>query len=579
MSLTEIVYSISSDFTSLSGTTIDLRIIERSIKTDIPTTDLSHSTISGNETVKFYFNSALSAGEQTQLDAIVAAYAYVVPPIQSESVVYDAYVSDDIYETADYMSIKDALDDGKKCIFIKAGIYNEVDDLNIPTGCQLIGERAGGVIIDFGGQEFSVKIDPNAGVVASNGVISISDGSKIVTGVGTTFLTNAGGFIKIAEGVYNIASVDSDTQVTLVEDYHGANITGHPYISQNMHENVVFKNLVIRNSASFGIFARGVKNFILESVSIESCLHNILISESFNLSVLRMFSTHSTNSGLKMYQCTDGYFKDSYFSDNSSCGAELTGPSTACISFSSCVFGNNSDMGLKFGYNGCRFMSVKQCKFRNNKNEGIYVLAGDAGAGNESYDNVISECGICYNGGNGVTCESIKTMILDSVITNNGGRGVRLSGAKNSTVSQCLVDTNGSYGVEVVDLSNDCLISGNSALVNAKSGIYINNIHCTNITSNVINHNTENGIEIIGTSSMRFIINGNTAMGNTLSGLYVEDAKALMVTSNLLCSNTRYGIEGIGTLPSYEISLNLFKANTLGTTNSLTTGTGNLIVA
>lgn len=68
------------------------------------------------------------------------------------------------------------------------------------------------------------------------GSVAVTHGSPIVTGAGTAWLLNAQpGNSFVAKGipsVYDIASVDSDTQITLTAPWRGADLAGAQYAIQ-----------------------------------------------------------------------------------------------------------------------------------------------------------------------------------------------------------------------------------------------------------------------------------------------------------------------------------------------------------
>ena len=82
----------------------------------------------------------------------------------------------------------------------------------------------------------------------SAGTISVTQGSALVTGVGTSFTTvaNAQSFINIGGSNISIpiASVQTTTQLTLTSPYMGANISGTSYsISTNVYSVVGFQEV------------------------------------------------------------------------------------------------------------------------------------------------------------------------------------------------------------------------------------------------------------------------------------------------------------------------------------------------
>jgi hypothetical protein len=88
-----------------------------------------------------------------------------------------------------------------------------------------------GTTIDQMVEESSVYGDKPANY--TTGTVSVTNGSAVVTGAGTAWLANVGPGDKIRIGTsrkwYTIASVDSDTQITLSTAYTGATAAGQSY--------------------------------------------------------------------------------------------------------------------------------------------------------------------------------------------------------------------------------------------------------------------------------------------------------------------------------------------------------------
>lgn len=68
------------------------------------------------------------------------------------------------------------------------------------------------------------------------GTVAVTNGSAVITGTGTEWLANVNagdGFAVVGDGVvYDVASVDSDTQITLSTVYAGATASGKRYAIQ-----------------------------------------------------------------------------------------------------------------------------------------------------------------------------------------------------------------------------------------------------------------------------------------------------------------------------------------------------------
>lgn len=106
------------------------------------------------------------------------------------------------------------------------------DGLSYPTSCAEIA----GLLFIGGGYIWggSLKAAPY-----TTGTISVTQGSKTVTGSGTTWntLVDAGMLMQIGNGrVYVIESIDSTTQVTLRDAYEGSTAAGQAYSFHNIYK-------------------------------------------------------------------------------------------------------------------------------------------------------------------------------------------------------------------------------------------------------------------------------------------------------------------------------------------------------
>lgn len=72
----------------------------------------------------------------------------------------------------------------------------------------------------------------------SAGTVSVSNGSKTVTGVGTSWEANVGPgmLLKVSGRVYPVASVNSDTSLTLRDEYEGSTASGVSYVLTPIYE-------------------------------------------------------------------------------------------------------------------------------------------------------------------------------------------------------------------------------------------------------------------------------------------------------------------------------------------------------
>jgi len=155
----------------------------------------------------------------------------------------------DIQKAIDYVS---SLGGGK--IVIKAGVYNLNSSIYLKSNISLVGENAASTIL-----RFNVSSPyPGYGVKAigdnspySTGTVSVNYNSKTVTGSGTAFLSNvsSGDYIRLNGVWYEIASVDSDTQLTLKNKYLDFSLSGASYVCASFIEDVLVQDLTIEGTA------------------------------------------------------------------------------------------------------------------------------------------------------------------------------------------------------------------------------------------------------------------------------------------------------------------------------------------
>ena len=185
--------------------------------------------------VSFVFASVLSSPTETDvLDAIVAAH---VPRVYNSSEYFDAVV--DSKFKGDYLLPSQAFAAGHTSVYVRDGTYHETEDIMMPNGGQLVGESQGNVRILFVTGK-SCVIDGSNKIEISGGTVSVAVGSTALTGSSTEFTAIGDGDVIQIGGAdqpwLSIASVNSDTSLTLAEAYAGAEpAIGAAYVAHNIH--------------------------------------------------------------------------------------------------------------------------------------------------------------------------------------------------------------------------------------------------------------------------------------------------------------------------------------------------------
>lgn len=190
---------------------------------------------------------------------------------------YDAFVSAD--GKADYLLPSAAFAAGKVRIFVQPGIYNESKDIVIPEGGSMTGANRGTTIIDFGSNSASVVVDSSYGTVQNTGTVSIATGASTLYGTSTSFtsLSGSNAFVFLNSRAYAIASVTSDTELTLARVYNGSPLADVPYKALNLVSHTQIRDFTIRNSSSNGVHLRGARQCKVYNVGIENCNVNVLL--------------------------------------------------------------------------------------------------------------------------------------------------------------------------------------------------------------------------------------------------------------------------------------------------------------
>lgn len=119
------------------------------------------------------------------------------------------------------------------CALNGTTVYNlNGDGLTRAVSCAEIG----GLLFIGGGYIYGGSLKS---VPYSTGTISVTNGSATVTGSGTSWSTNVDAGMLLQRGnerVYVVKSVESDTSLTLTENYEGSNGSGATYTAHNIYE-------------------------------------------------------------------------------------------------------------------------------------------------------------------------------------------------------------------------------------------------------------------------------------------------------------------------------------------------------
>jgi hypothetical protein len=549
---TSYTYNITTDFTN--ATQINLTQLQKEIDVSI---SIKSSYINQyNDNIIIFFQSSLDGTQKTSLDVLVSTYTYIEHKHESLSIANQVVVSNDPNNPGDYTSISAAFNSGESSVLVRNGIYVESSDINIPNGGQLKGELPGKTYIILYGP-YSVKIDGSGGILEVTGTLSISNNTKVVTGVGTTF-TNllSGYYILLGTNFYQIDTVDSDIQVTLKDIYVGITITGINVKAQPMYTGCAIENIIISSSTTVGIYCRAMRHGCIKSVAITNCAQTCTINNCSDLSITQIICTLSGGVGMKIIDCVSISSSIVNIFNSIGNGIEISGLN---LIFESCAFENNNGVGFHILDNS-QFVNLTDCVIKNNNNTGLL------GEVNTSFISV-SNSEFSNNNGKGISLIGYNNSISNNFVTLNKSNAITV-GLDNNIHGNSIKNNIGD-GI-VAPVGSDYTLIVNNDL-NNNTGIGINLLCFKSITSNnVIQNSGGDGIYL---NSINNIINNNIISGSGGNGLYIDSGSSgSVITGNIIETSDGNGLEIITGINKCIISSNNLEDNT--GTNYIDGGTG-----
>lgn len=551
---TSYVYTLSGDFTNASQ--IESSLLQQIITTDVTVNvDPDYINVDGDN-VTVGFPSSLTAGQKTGLDNIISAYIYVAIPNATTSPAYQTLVSNDAHYPGDYTSIAAAFTDGAISVFVKNGVYVETSNIIIPNGGQLNGELPGKTIVVLAGA-VSIKIDGSGGVKENTGTISVTHNTTTVTGVGTTFTNlSAGNFILLGTNYYDILTIDSDTQITLLDTYQGRTISSATYTAQAMDTGSVISNLIVTGSTSVGVYIRALRHGNLRSVAITKCTKCVEIVDSGDLSINEVIPTFSGGIGFYATNCVSLSLHTVNVFNCVSHGFDLDGKNLVA---ESCASENNKGNGISLGSNAI-FTNINDCVIKHNNGIGIKMETS-------AMCNTVSNTEISNNNGIGLDIQSANNNVTACFIINNNGIGV-ICGIENIIEGNTIIDNSGD-GIKLPSGSDSCTICDNSLKNN--TGIGVNILSEKSGVND--NHIKTSGGDGIFASGIKNKISGNTVIGGSGKGIHISSGgDNCIITGNIVDTNIGNGFLSATGVINSIVTSNNFGGNT--GTNYVNSGTG-----
>ena len=344
-----------------------------------------------------------------------------------------------VYPGDDVQAAVNSLTTGGR-IYFTAGTYTFTDDLVIPSNVVLEGCVFLTVYLVFIGN-YGIKI---IGTDAySAGTIDATPGSTTITGHGTQWLANVTDGHTMCLGSlspFTIASVDSDTQITLDTPYAGKPLASENYWVAITKDNVILKNLVIMGSDGIGIEARYTTILYAEKVYVYTCGTNGWDLRHCSVPELQLaFAAFNGGYGFYIEDCDYASFYLGAVSNTLS-GINIVDTNNAI--FPTGVIMNNGGDGITM--NACHYNAFYgSVEFSYNTGEGIYL--------NFSHYNIFSAM-VFGNGGVGFLLVDSDGNIFDtSQCSDNQSDGMRLESSSHNHIADCIISGNNGWGINIID--------------------------------------------------------------------------------------------------------------------------------
>ena len=269
---------------------------------------------------------------------------------------YDAYVSTD--GKADYTLPSLALAAGKKNIFIQPGVYLETGNVVVPDGAALTGALRGQCIIDFKGNDAHVDCTSSFGTVQTAGTISVTKGSTTVTGDSTTFTSLPSGtcYLVLNGRTFLIASIVSNTELTLSRAYNGNSLTAVNYQALKLNSFNSIKNVSIRDSSTYGLYISGCRKCEVSHVNIEGCgVANLFLENVYESNFSSFEVDFSEADGVVVNGSSTCTFDNAKALSNVECGIKCDG-NCSFLLFSKINAMGNGSANISLNGDNCALM-------------------------------------------------------------------------------------------------------------------------------------------------------------------------------------------------------------------------------
>lgn len=430
---------------------------------------------------------------------------------------FDAIVSLDPNQ-GDFATISGAFLAGKRSVFVRNGVYIETQDIVVPDRGQLLGETPGETIVLM--SDCSIRCDGSGGDdPETTGLMSIAKSSTTVTGVGTFFERLVPGqFILIANNYFKIASIQSDTELSIDVPYMGRTVVSAQVKAQSMRSGIFVCNLAVGTHPALGVtttkpgfVVNSVRHSGFQNITLSGLAPNWTMNNCCDIGLKNIISSNSQMSAMHIANSVDIMLTTTNLFNSVNHGLHIVGGRTLVVSGSSSTCNGECAIRIESSTN----IALNDC----------IALQCETG--------VFSDAA------------SSKITLVSSTVENNAS-GI-LMHSDHSVITSCVISKN-SLAVQLGqgNVLSQCQLSDNQIAVNVdQTNCNINgNILCNNdIGANITN--------ALCTVSLNNFSQGSTALQTTFASL---------VSSNVF-SDCNVAIDSTG-LTAGVFANNMFSGNT-----------------
>lgn len=331
-------------------------------------------------------------------------------------------------------------------VFLKNGFHSVSSNITMYSNVIIEGETTFGTIIDFGGGPYSFIIQGSTAY--ETGTVSVTKGSTIVVGSGTTWDNSMiGEYVLIDGDYYYISDINTTSQqLILSSGFSGQTQSGLSYTITNPINGVGVRNLTVQNSSA-------------------------------QLFIVKYYF-------LVLFENVDCGFADIGFDVQNGTGLLLVR-----------VDIGNMRIGLYF--NKSFAYSLDNFFVYNCSSNGIEASNGG--------DSTILNFGVSNCGGKGIKMvNESKVGFLSFTISDNTSDGVELNaGCSKHSFIGGVIESNGASGIKITATSDNNIVNSVQIMDNVSYGIQIANANCDNniIVSNILSNNTAGSVSNSGTGT------------------------------------------------------------------------------